>query len=87
MAAKRKTIVDNLMAEVISYGGIAATRIQAYEHALACCMSRLEGEPDQERRARLGADQFAFGSRAKALSADEAACLIPWDYAVAHNLL
>lgn len=87
MRTNGKTIVSRLMAEVINYGGIAGTRAQVYEHALSVCMSQLEGEPNQARRARLGADQFAFGTRARAMKPNEAACLIQWGDAVAAGIV
>ena len=63
--------MDELMAEKISYGGLVASRIDAYRHALSCCLSR----PDcpSRRDAEKVADMFAFGPRAVALSDDEIA--------------
>lgn len=89
MSHRRKpTLIDSLFAETINYGGIAATRMQAYQHALDCGLSRLDpNEPNREQRARLGAEQFAFGRQARALSPDEAAQLVPWDTAVAAGAL
>ena len=85
---KRKNLVTELFAEVINYGGIAATRHQAYEHALKCCLSRLgPDEENREQRARLGAELFAFGTRAKRLTKADAARLIQWEQAVAAGIV
>lgn len=86
--ARKQTLFEKVAREVINYGGIAATRIQAYEHALACCLSRLgSSEPNREQRARHGAELFAFGSRAVAITAEQAARLIQWDAAVAAGIV
>ncbi len=75
---KKPTLIDNLMAELINYGGFALPRSAVYEDALAACFSRLpEDMPDRERKARQGADLFAFGPRAVALTPEQAAKLIP----------
>jgi hypothetical protein len=79
----RSNVVTRLMAERINYGGIAATREQVYDHALEVCRANLEGEPDADKRARAGADMFAFGPRTKPLSDAEAAQLIQWEDAKA----
>jgi len=84
---RRYSAVSELMGETINYGGIAATRADAYSHALDCCLSQLDGQPDRDRRARLGAEQFAFGVKVKALAPEESARLIPWARAVACGLL
>jgi hypothetical protein len=80
-------VLTRLMAERINYGGIAATREQVYDHALSVCRANLEGQPDADKRARLGADMFAFGPRTRPLSDDEAAGLISWEEATAAGLL
>ena len=67
-----------LMSERINYGGVACRRSVAYEHALSACLSRLpESEPNREAMAKRGAEMFAFGPRAKALTNSEAAMLLP----------
>ena len=66
--------MDELMAEIINYGGVAVPRSFAYKHAL-----RVTGS-------EKCADWFAFGGivcNAKQLTPGEAARLIPLDVAVA----
>ena len=63
--------MDELMAEKISYGGLVASRINAYRHALSCLLSRHDCPSRQA--AERGADWFAFGPRAVVLSDDEIA--------------
>ena len=69
------TFMDELMAELINYGGIAAPRSAVYAHALSATGS--------ER----AADMFAFGFRATALTDGQAAGLISYAEALAHGLL
>ncbi len=71
---KKKTAVDKLMAETINYGGMAATREQAYFHALQA--ARRPGiEIDRVKKA---AELFAFGPRAKSIGPEEAEKLLPF---------
>lgn len=80
MKNKRTKFMDDLMNEVINYGGVAAKRCDVYQHALDACLSRLgPKEPDRDKRAKAVADLFAFGPRAEALTPEEASKLIPWD--------
>lgn len=73
--SKKKNFREELESEVINYGGMAATRLQAYNHALEACK-----KPGiSEDRVREAADMFAYGPRAKALTANEAAKLLPFD--------
>ncbi len=66
-----------MMGELINYGGFALPRATVYAHAWDACLSQLPPDsPDRYKRARAGADMFAFGPRAKALSPGEAACLL-----------
>lgn len=73
--AKKKTAVEELMAETINYGGMAATREQAYSHALDAC-SRPGVSKDRTRRA---AEMFAFGPKAKAIDPEAAKKLISFN--------
>ncbi len=88
MAAKRKTLVQQVAEQVINYGGIAATRAQAYDHAFAACLSRIPADyPNRRQEAAKGAEQFAFGVRAKEVTKEFAARLIPWSTAVEHGIV
>ena len=73
----RTKFMDELMNEVVCYGGMAATRHEVYRHALAACLS----DPDcpSESAARKAADRFAFGPQAVTLSAEQAAALPQFD--------
>ena len=71
----KKTFRQELESEVINYGGMVATRKQAFEHALEAC--KKPGISDA--RVRQAAELFAYGPRAKAITKDEAAKLIPFD--------
>ena len=55
---RRRTLIDELMAEVILYGGLPVRRADAYEDALMRTGSH-----------KL-ADAYAFGPRAKAIDAE-----------------
>ena len=72
---KRMTIVDELMAEKINYGGMCATREQAFFHAKKRC-ARPGISADRIEKA---AEMFAFGPHAKAISDEEAARLLPFN--------
>ena len=62
--------MDEMMAEMICYGGQAATRAEAYEHALSC-MADAPTKMDADRAAQM----FAFGPRAITLTPEQAARL------------
>ena len=66
-----KNIVNEMMSQMICYGGMAATRAEVYKDALKICRTRT----DTEGQARRGADQFAFGDAAVTLTSDQAAAL------------
>ncbi len=74
-------LLTELMAETINYGGMAATREQAYNHALETLTQRAACRPDEKiskDRIRLAAEMFAFGPRAVAIDAETAARLVPF---------
>ncbi len=78
---RKLNAVDQIMAEVINYGGIACPRGVAYQHALECAKSKGASNP-----ARC-ADLCTMIARHVALSSEEASRLIPLEYARAHGLL
>jgi hypothetical protein len=63
------------MAEMIRYGGMAATREEVYADALRVCGTRT----DNPRQAARAADMFAFGPRTVVLTPQEAAALPRFD--------
>lgn len=86
--ARKKTLIQQVAEQVINYGGIAATRAQAYGHAYEVCLSRIPANyPNRKQEAAKGAEQFAFGVRAKEIDGEFAACLIQWDDAVAAGIV
>jgi hypothetical protein len=56
---KRARFMDELMAEVIRYGGLPVRRCDAYSHALAALLTRT----NDRRAAARAAEWFAFGAR------------------------
>ena len=67
--------INELMAEMIKYGGMAATREEVYADALKVCGTRTN-DPCQAARA---ADLFAFGPRTVVLTQEEIAALPRFD--------
>jgi len=77
-----KSFMQKLMSEMISYGGMAATREEVYADALEVCTKQAATQTDCETAAKAGrkaAEQFAFGRRAKELTPEEAARLPRFD--------
>ena len=52
----KQKLVDEVMGEYVNYGGLAATRMQAYRHLIDCGKSRGADEATQVRVA----DRIAF---------------------------
>ena len=63
--------IDQLMAEMINYGGMAATREEVYADALKVCRTRT----DNPRQAARAADMFAFGPRTVVLTPEQVAAM------------
>lgn len=61
---KRRTVVDEMMAEVIIYGGLPVRRYDVYRDALKRARTRIGddngGRPITEKDCRKVADMFAF---------------------------
>lgn len=72
--ARRRTIVDEVMEEIIIYGGLPVRRGDAYTHALRTLRTRIGddngGRPITEADARRGAEMFAFGYQTRLAPAD-----------------
>lgn len=47
----RRNIVQEFLSEYVNYGGLAATRAQVYEHAIACGKACGASESSQHRTA------------------------------------
>ena len=70
-----RNILDEIMAEMINYGGMAATRGEAYQWSFDCAKSK--GADD--RSAARCADQSALCSHAVTLTPEQAARLSRFD--------
>lgn len=79
--SKRRNIVDEVMNEIINYGGIAARRGDAYLHALACAKAK-----GADKRSAPRCADYATMMK-QAISSEEAACLIPWAEAKQRGLI
>lgn len=66
--------------ELINYGGMAATRLEAYNHAFGVCVNNASMGGLSDHAAKLAAvkaaGMFAMGPRAKQLPPGEVACLV-----------
>jgi len=74
----RRRFMDELMAEVILYGGLPVSRGDVYEDALTRLRIRIGddngGRPITEQDCQRGAEQFAFGVRTKIVDAVPLSC-------------
>jgi len=69
MTKRQLTIINDLMNEVILYGGLPVRRADVYAHALKTLQTYIGadngGRPVTPQDARRGADAFAFGFNTK----------------------
>jgi len=76
--------MHDFMAEIINYGGMAATRAEAYADSLKLCTERAAVcfgmEAGEARKAgHKAAEQFAFGCQAQVLNPNEVASRLRFD--------
>lgn len=65
-----RRFMDELMAEVILYGGLPVRRSDAYDDALKRITSRWEGQGIGRDRMRRAAELYAFGPNVRRAPAD-----------------
>jgi hypothetical protein len=70
-----RKFVDELMAEMIQYGGMAATRGEAYRWGFDCAISQGASKASADRCGQ----QSAFGLKAVTLTPEQAAALPRFD--------
>lgn len=68
---RRRSIVTDLMHEVILYGGLPVRRCDVYDHALRTLRTHIGvTEGATEQACQRAADRFAFGQQTRRVNAE-----------------